>query len=262
MIKFIMTTFLALGIVTGISLNLGAQAASPFGRQEYQLWANVLKEHVDDQGRVNYDKLKESRADLDAFIEKVRDADIDKMSDIEQKAFWINAYNALTMQLIADKYPLKFGGIRTINWGRPWSIKMRAAHRDLTLGDIEHNILRKWDPPDPRVHFALNCASIGCPKLPNKVFDPRRLNEQLDFEARRFINDPQKVRLNRATNTLHYSELLNWYEEDFLVVAEDKLSYIKKYLNEGDRAYLDAHEVILRIIKYDWGLNKQQAVNR
>jgi len=257
MLKISIIKFLTLGIIVGISLNLGAQEMSPFGLEEYHIWEKVLREHVDDQGRVNYDKLKDNQADLNVYTEKVGNADIDQMSDIEQKAFWINAYNALTMQLIVDKYPLKLGGIRTINWGRPWSIKMRVAHRDLTLGDIEHNILRKWDPPDPRVHFALNCASIGCPKLPIKFFDPQQLDEQLDFETRRFMNDAQKISLDRQDNILYYSELFNWYEDDFLIVADDKLSYIKQYLNDEDRTYLDSHEVTLQIIKYDWGLNKQ-----
>ena len=243
------------GFMIGISSSLAAGEVRSFGRQEYQLWSKVLGEYVDGQGKVDYAKLQKNQADLNGFIEKVRNADIDGMSDIEQKTFWINAYNALTMQLIVDKYPLKLGGIRTINWGRPWSIKMRVAHRDLTLNDIEHKILRSLG--DPRVHFALNCASIGCPKLPNIPFDPQRLDEQLDFEARRFMNDPQKVRLDRAADILYHSELLDWYEDDFLVVAKDKLSYIRQYLSQEDRTYLDTHEVKLKKIKYDWGLNEQ-----
>ena len=124
-----------------------------------------------------------------------------------------------------------------------------------SLSDIEHKILRPLG--DPRVHFALNCASIGCPKLPKKPFDPQQLDQQLDFETRRFMNDPGKIRLDRTENVLYHSELLNWYEDDFLIVTEDKLSYSKEYLNEDDRAYLNANEVVLRKIKYDWKLNKQ-----
>ncbi len=245
---------LVFGVIVGVSFNLMVRGASAFKEREYQLWGKVLQEYVDDQGKVDYAKLQKNQADLNGFIEKVRNADIDGMSDIEQKTFWINAYNALTMQLIVDKYPLKLGGIRTINWGRPWSIKMRVAHRDLTLNDIEHKILRPLG--DPRVHFALNCASIGCPKLPNKPFDPQRLDEQLDFEARRFMNDPQKVRLDRAADILYHSELLDWYEDDFLAVADDPLNYIKQYLNEEDQSYLEARKVTLKKIKYDWGLNE------
>jgi len=183
----------------------------------------------------------------------VRNANIDEMSDIEQKAFWINAYNALTLKTIIDHYPVK--SIRLINFGLVWKMSKHVARRKHSLGDIEHEILRPLG--DPRVHFALNCASIGCPKLPVKPFDPRQLDQQLDFETRRFMNDPQKVRLDRNENVLYHSELFNWYEDDFLFVAEDKLSYIKEYLNEDDRAYLNSHEVVLKKIKYDWGLNKQ-----
>lgn len=244
-----------MGIMMFIGCNSQVSDAQLIPHQGYDLWAKVLNEYVNNQGRVDYQRLKENRGDLDKFIDQVRNTNIDAMSPAEQKTFWINAYNALTMRLIIDKYPLKFGGIRSINWGRPWSIKMQVAHQELPLGDIEHKILRPLG--DPRVHFALNCASIGCPKLPDKPFDPERLDEQLDYETKRFMNDPQKVRLDREMNILYHSDLLNWYEDDFLVVAEDKLSYIKQYLNDDDKAYLDTHEVTLKKIKYDWGLNEQ-----
>jgi len=253
MIKLLIPKFLVLGIIVGISLNWTAQDACSFGQQEYLVWANVLKEYVDDQGKVNYGKLKENRTDLDAFLEKVRNANIDEMSDAEQKAFWINAYNALTLQTIIDHYPVK--SIRFINFGLVWKMSKHVAQEKHSLGDIEHEILRPLG--DPRIHFALNCASIGCPKLPKKPFDPQQLDQQLDFETRRFMNDTEKVRLDREENILYHSELLNWYEDDFLFVAEDKLSYIKEYLNEDDRAYLNSHEVVLKKIKYDWNLNKQ-----
>ena len=134
---------------------------------------------------------------------------------------------------------------------------MKVAGQDISLGEIEHEILRKWDPVDPRIHFAINCASIGCPKLPDKVFDPQRLDQQLHFETKRFINDSDKVKLDRDENILYYSAILDWFEEDFLAVTADKLSYIKKYINENDRAFLEANEVTLQALKYDWSLNKQ-----
>lgn len=254
MIKFPMTKILILGIMIGVSLGWAAQGACSFGQQEYQLWADVLHDHVDDQGRVDYKKLQQNRAGLDAFLVQVGSANIDEMPANEQKAFWINAYNALTLQTIIDHYPVK--SIRLINFGLVWKVPKNAARGKYSLGDIEHKILRPLG--DPRVHFALNCASIGCPKLPDTPFDPRRLDGQLDHETRRFMNDPQKVRLDRRENILYHSELFDWYEDDFLVAAEDRLSYIKRYLNQEDRAYLETHEVALKKIKYDWGLNKQQ----
>jgi len=193
----------------------------------YERWEKVLNTYVNDNGRVNYDGLKANRDLLDNFIaNQVENADISSFSDNGKKAFWINAYNALTMRLIVDHYPMRFGGIRSINWGRPWSIKMKVAGKELSLGEIEHEILRKWDPIDPRVHFAMNCASIGCPKIPNKHFNPEKLDEQLDHEARRFMNDPEKVKLDRSENTLYYSEIFKWFKQDFLAQSPDIKSYI------------------------------------
>ena len=134
---------------------------------------------------------------------------------------------------------------------------MKAAGRELSLGDIEHEILRKWDPIDPRIHFAINCASGGCPKLPKTHFPPADLDRRLDFEARRFVNDPAKVRLDRTQNIIYHSEILKWFDEDFLAVAPDLKSYILKYINDDDRRYIQSHDVKLKTVNYDWSLNEQ-----
>lgn len=226
----------------------------------YEKWDKVLNTYVNDNGRVNYDELKTNRNLLDNFIStQVENAEISSFSDDEKKAFWINAYNALTMRLIVDNYPMRFGGIRSINWGKPWDIKMRVAGQQLTLGDIEHKILRKWDPIDPRVHFAMNCASVGCPKLPNKYFNPDKLNDQLNHEADRFMNDAQKVSLDRSTNILYHSEIFKWFKEDFLAVQPDIQNYILQHLNDNDKEYILANKdkIKSKTFKYDWGLNKQ-----
>ena len=226
----------------------------------YQVWENILQTYVNDNGLVNYDGLKKNRNVLDKFIKnEVENTDISHFSKIEQKTFWINAYNALTMRLIVDNYPLRFGGIRTINWGKPWDLKMKAAGRSLSLGQIEHEILRKWNPIDPRIHFAINCASIGCPKLPKTPFTSDQLDEQLNREAIRFINDKEKVRLDRSKNILYHSAIFNWFEEDFFAVSANKVDFILKYLNSDDKAYIlkNRNKIQLKELKYDWGLNKQ-----
>jgi len=248
-----------------ITILLGITFISFYGRftneanaamVNYEKWKKVLNTYVNDNGRVNYDGLKANRAVLDDFIaSQIENIDISSLSKNEQKAFWINAYNALTMRLIVDHYPMRFGGIRSINWGRPWSIKIKVAGKELSLGEIEHEILRKWDPIDPRVHFAMNCASIGCPKLPNRHFNPEKLDEQLDHEARRFMNDPEKVKLDRSENTLYYSEIFKWFEQDFLAQSPDIKSYISRYIN--DKKYIESDNIKLKTFKYDWGLNKQ-----
>ncbi|MCA9403082.1 MAG: DUF547 domain-containing protein [Candidatus Omnitrophica bacterium] len=247
---------LTLCVLSILSFGLTGNAAA--AGIDYTPYEKILNTYVNGEGRVNYRGLKADRGPLDNFIRtQIENADLSGFTDNERKAFWINAYNALTLRLIVDNYPLRFGGIRTINWGRPWSIQMKAAGRELSLGDIEHEILRKWDPIDPRIHFAINCASGGCPKLPNTHFPPADLDRRLDFEARRFMNDPAKVRLDRAQNILYHSEILKWFDEDFLAVAPDLKSYILKYIKDDDRRYIQSHDVKLKTVDYDWSLNEQ-----
>lgn len=251
--KKIMLTIL---VLTGMSLMSYADQQ----KINYALWENVLKAYVNNNGRINYAGLKRNRADLDRFIQtQIKDKDISAFTDNEKKAFLINAYNALTMRLIIDHYPLKFGGIRTINWGRPWDIKMRVAGKSLSLGDIEHKILRKWDPIDPRIHFAINCASISCPDMPITYFNPDKLDEQLDYAARHFVNDFQKNRIDRANYIFYHSAIFNWFEEDFLAQHSDKLLYIFEYLNESDKQFIlmNRDKIKLKEMKYNWALNEQ-----
>ena len=234
-----------------LSCNASSARLMPFGG--YEPLAKVLSQYVDDEGKVNYAALKENSSDLDDFVASIVNTNIEVFSQNEKKAFWINAYNALTLKTVVDKYPVK--SIRLINFGLVWKMPKNVAHGKFSLGDIEHNILRKMG--DPRVHFAINCASGGCPKLSQRPFYPETLDQQLNAEAKRFINDKEKVRLDRENNVLYYSAILDWFEEDFLVVEKDILSYIKKYIREEDREYLEQNTVQLKVLDYDWNLNKQ-----
>ena len=110
---------------------------------------------------------------------------------------------------------------------------------------------------DPRIHFAINCASIGCPKLSRTPFYPNTLDEQLEAEAKRFINDSDRIRLDRSKNVLYHSAILKWFKEDFLEVAPSITEYVKKYINDQDRAFLEDNKVKEKVLKYDWNLNKQ-----
>lgn len=237
-------------LTAAVSLLSPVYAAQPIDDAP---WAHVLKTFVNDEGRVDYEALKKNRPELEKYLAQVEQAGVDSWSAVEQKAFWLNAYNALTLNVVADAYPVK--SIRTINFGLVWQVGRKAGGRTTSLGDIEHKILRPLG--DPRVHFALNCASLGCPRLPREPFDPKILDEQLEKAAAEFINNPQKVRLDRETGTLYYSAIFDWFEEDFLKAAPDIVSYIKRYLNEDDRQYLETHSVKTEVLSYDWGLNGQ-----
>lgn len=246
---------IAIIILMCLSFMVSAEQPVQAAPIDYSGYEKILNKDVDENGRVNYKAILADHSALDIFITtQIENADIADFTDDEKKAFWINAYNALTLKLIVDNYPPPLGQIRGINWGRPWSVKMRAAGREITLNKIEHEILRKWDPIDPRIHFAINCASIGCPKLPNTHFAPETLNQQLDQEAFKFMNDPQKVYIKK--DVLYYSAILKWFKEDFIATHGN----IKEYILE----YTETHKVQdvlktrkLKTIKYDWGLNKQ-----
>lgn len=244
---FIIVVFILLVFKDAQSQNVAKAAL------DYSLWAQVLNRYVNAEGLVNYEDLKNNRREFDQFIDQVQNVDVNQLSPTEQKAFWINAYNALTVKVILDRYPVK--SIRHINFGLVWEVGRKVAGGKKSLGNIEHKILRPLG--DPRIHFAINCASIGCPKLPNKPFYPEKLDEQLNYEAKRFINDPEKVRLDRDKNILYHSAIFSWFKEDFLAVEEDLKSYILRYINEEDQEYIRNHSVKLKKAKYDWNLNKQ-----
>ncbi len=219
----------------------------------YDLYAQILKKYVNDQGQVDYAGLKTNPDDLNEFVQQMESTNLSGFSLDELKAFWINAYNVITLKVVTDKYPVQ--GIRRINFGLVWQVPRKAAGKNYSLGHIEHKIIRPMN--DPRIHFALNCASLGCPRLSREPFLPERIDQQLDREARRFINDPEKVRLDRAANILRHSVLFDWFKEDFLKESGSILDYIKMYINESDKFYLDSNPVTLRANEYDWGLNKQ-----
>lgn len=246
--KWFLKVLFLLGVFIGMTHSPMVEASV-----NYDLWAKVLKNYVNDQGLVNYEGLKTNRKEFDQFINQLENIDAETLTPIEQKTFWINAYNALTIKVILDKYPVK--SIRHINFGLVWEVRRKVAQGKKSLGHIEHKILRPMG--DPRIHFAINCASIGCPKLPTEPFYPDQLDEQLDRETKRFINDIEKVKLDRSANVLYYSAILDWFEKDFLVVEPSILRYIMRYLNTEDLQYIESNKVKVKTSKYDWNLNKQ-----
>lgn len=219
---------------------------------DYGLWADVLSRHVNDQGRFDYEGLMTDLSKFNAFIGQVENADLSQLNETEQKAFWINAYNALAVKTILDHYPVK--SIREINFGFVWDVPRKVAGGKKSLKAIEDKILRSFG--DPRAHFAISQAAVGSPKLPDTPFYPQNLDGQLDREARRFMNDPEKILIDHKTNTLYHSSLFNRYEEDFLKAAPDVSGYIQRYINETDQAYIRTHKPALKELEFDWGLNR------
>jgi hypothetical protein len=195
--------------------------------------------------RVDYRALAAARTDIDAVasaFNATAASDLLQWSTAEQIAFWINAYNVFTLHAIVDHYPIRSrwftlgprNSIRQID-GVWTTLKWRAAGRDVTLDQIEHEILRPTFK-DPRVHFAINCASIGCPPLSAQPYVAARLDAQLDEAARRYLASPQGLQV--AGDQLRLSSLLKWYGEDF----------VERYAAEGPRAGTPRDRAVLGVV--------------
>jgi hypothetical protein len=233
----------------------GSGAAAPFS---HDLLDGLLGRHVRD-GLVDYAALKQDPG-LRAYMDLLAAARPDDLPGRAGRlAFWINAYNACVLKGVADHHPIR--SVRDLGLlGRFTFFKgleFSVAGRDLTLDAIEHGILRA-EFGDARIHFALVCASLGCPRLRSSAFHAERIEEELEAAARAFVRDPAKVRLDRAARTLHLSAIFDWYAADFEKEAGSVLAYVRRYLPPEDAAA--AGEAGIRIVHdpYDWALNGRE----
>ncbi|MEX2336721.1 MAG: DUF547 domain-containing protein [Fulvivirga sp.] len=222
----------------------------------HQLWNELLNKNVDAQGMVDYEGFIRSKQQLQQYLDKLSNTppDPETWSDAEQLAYWINAYNAFTVKLIIDNYPvesitalhptLNVPGLNTV-WHKKF---FKIGGQESSLDEIEHDILRKQFK-DPRIHFAIVCASFSCPPLRQEAYNAQRLDSQLEEQAVRFINDPRRNKL--STSNVQLSKIFRWFREDFTRDGS-LISFLNRYANtklESDAkiSYLD----------YDWKLNKQ-----
>jgi len=226
---------------------------------DYSVWDQLLKEYVNNEGKVDYKRWqREAKEDLKQWLNSISDFEPTQVTSEEGLTFLINLYNALVIVQILKKYPIdsiipRFLGIPNwISFFRFFSQPVyQFQNQSLSLNDIEHKMLRKqWQ--EPRIHFALVCAAIGCPLLRNEAYQPKRVLEQLEAEASRFINNPNKVKYIPESNLLQCSKIFKWYEKDFLKVASSVPSYINQYssipINES---------VSIKYFPYSWQLNEQ-----
>ncbi len=227
-------------------------------------WTAVLAAHVKGDA-FDYAALKEDRAAFDGYLASlhaVTPAELAGWTDAQRYAFWINVYNASTIALVVDRYPLE--SIRSLDRAFGLSsvfdrevIPMRAHHPegdddDLSLNDVEHEILRvRWQ--DARVHAAVNCASVGCPPLLAEAFQAKKLDDQLDAQMRAFVRDPDRNRLDRDAGRLRLSEIFKWFQEDFERDAGSVKAYLKRWLPEDTHAFVDDARVTY--LDYSWKLN-------
>jgi len=239
---------------------------------DHGLWQLLLERHVKliDEGRasqVDYAGMAEDRQALDDYLQSlagISEQAFSSWRDAEQLAFLINAYNAFTVELILTEYP-NLESIRDLGslFRSPWARRFIPLFGEqVSLDYIEHDLIRGPDGyGEPRIHFVVNCASIGCPALRQEVLVAEKLEQQLEEATRLFLADRSRNRLDG--NTLRISEIFDWYEEDFeqgwrgtnsvgqfLVVYQQALG-----LSDSVVAKLEQDDFRIRHLNYDWSLN-------
>lgn len=258
--SLLLAATLALAVV-GATPALDAQTATASTAAiDHAPFDAMLRAHVTD-GLVDYEAFARDPR-FPAYLESLRRARLGGRSADERLAFWINVYNAYTIQLIVVKEERE--SIKNINrtlgllrLKGPWSERLvRAAGRDLTLDEVEHEIIRK-EFREPRIHFALVCAAIGCPPLRSEAFVAARLDAQLRDQGERFLRQsPAKNRVDVASGTVHVSPIFTWYKEDFGGSDAAVGRFIAGWYPPGpERALLESGRFRLRETDYDWRLN-------
>ncbi|MEM0938171.1 MAG: DUF547 domain-containing protein [Bacteroidota bacterium] len=217
---------------------------------------DLLQKYVDDKGLIDYEGLKADRSKLKMYLSLLESNPPQKnWTESEKLAYWINAYNAYTLELILSYHPVKsikdIGSTIKIPFvSTAWDIKfINIGDETYDLNNIEHGIIRK-EFDEPRIHFALVCAAISCPKLRKEAYLPETLDEQLELAAKEFLSNPQKNEFKNAKSA-KLSKLFNWYKGDF----ENNSSLIE-YINEYAPIKL-AQDAKIRWHEYDWSLNEQ-----
>ena len=235
-------------------LSAGDQPASALQKIDNSIYASLLKTHVSPTGQVNYNGFKKDEIMLDQYLHVLSHADISQLTQTEKFAYFINVYNAFTIKLILMHYP----GINSIKeigtfFTNPWQKKFIPLNgRNVTLDYIEHEILRPQFK-DPRVHFAINCASKSCPILRNEPYEAEALESQLSDQARIFINNKARNRVRE--NTLYVSKIFKWFKEDF---QDNPLIIIRQYANDEFKTAIQNlnPNIDIKYLDYDWSLNQ------
>lgn len=271
--------FSALSII--ISMGASAQNKISSNEMNYSLYAELLDHYVNSKGFVDYKGLKANKAKLEQAVNalnKVKESEYNSWNEPTKIAYWCNAYNICTLKAIVDHYPIKAGWISGLRFPKNsirqisgvWdTLKWGAMGQKVTLSEIEHEILRvKFT--EPRIHFAINCASVGCPPLRNEPFYEHKLEVQLVDQVNRFLANPQNYHIDQKDNRVFLSSILSWFGKDFEKTNATKgkflhlgdtehavIDFISNYVSEEDFNYLKSQKYDISYTDYDWSLNEQ-----
>ena len=240
----------------------GRAAAETFDHQ-HTAWTEILRQHVRNDGavsHVDYAALRADRSALDAYLgrlSRVSRDEFDAWTGPRQLAFLINAYNAFTVQLIIEHYPVE--SIKDLGgwFSSPWKKRFfRLLGDERHLDDVEHGMIRR-DFDEPRIHFAVNCAALGCPPLRAEAYVATRLDAQLEDNTRVFLRDVRRNRYRAHDRVLELSELLDWYEGDFATDDQSLESFVASRITDAPTIAdaVRSRATRVRFLDYDWALN-------
>lgn len=242
-----------LTLLTIISVLLVFIVITPVHAQDkkfHEPYDKVLKQYVS-SGMVEYAKLKNDRSSLDAYLTKlagIEKKQFDTWSKDARLAYLINLYNAATLQLIIDNYPLK--SIKDIGsfFKGPWDQSVVLLFgKKITLNNLEHDIIRK-EYKEPRIHMALVCAAKGCPPLRSESYAAEKLNEQLNDQSKTYLTSLKGMRIDKSKGRVYLSAIFKWYGDDFTSVT----AFVQKHSGQS----LDG--LSISWLDYDWSLNERK----
>lgn len=258
-------------VIAGVSRNPqwntagpGQSATGESAGASHKVWTELLRRYVDASGNVDYAKwcaAKEDLQRLDDYVASLSRIDHRLFANkSEQLAFWINAYNAITIRRILREYPARIGQSETAGDSSPTTPKPErfvVNGSRYSLDDIEHSVLRQLS--DPRIHFAIVCGARGCPRLRDEAYEAGRLEEQLEQNARGFFADVSKLAVDDQRGELRLSPILEWYSSDFGASTPDHiLQHIAPWLPDNVRSLSEAGKLRVIFNDYDWTLNDQK----
>ena len=229
---------------------------------DHSKFDRILQTYVDTKGRVDYNGIS-ADSTFGEYMKSLENSKADSLSRDGQLAFWINAYNAVTIDKVIKWKPKK--SVRETFVPGVWtgtkfftSRQHTVSSQRLSQDDIEHEILRKRFQ-DPRIHFAIICASSGCPPLPRFAYTAENVQTKLEEETRKYLKSKRGLRIDYVENTLMLSKLFDWFAGDFESKSGSVTNFIKPYLDEKSMAFLDRMPK-MSYIEYDWALNAKEPI--
>ena len=246
-------------LLLGLTLHVGAETF------DHSAWDRILKESVNERGEVDYAALKAKSQPLTSYVARLAAASPENRPDLfptrqDELAYWINAYNALTTYGVAIKYPVTsvkdlgflFGFFRRADY--------QLGGKKLSLMTLENGIIRARYA-EPRIHFAIVCASLSCPKLSRTAYTAANLNEQLEFQAQQYFRETRNLAIDAKANRITLAAILDWYKGDFekstgTTAPLALLSYARRYASPEQQKAIDAlKSPRIGFRDYDWSIN-------